>query len=105
MKHTLKDNEQRVTVRNIQKAICEHFDVKISDLKSKRRTKNIAVARQVAMYLCRKYTATSYPAIGAEFGGRDHSTVIHASKTIARKATTDPEIKATVERLERQLKS
>ena len=105
LKHTLKENEQRVTVRNIQKAICEHFDVKISDLKSKRRTKNIAVARQVAMYLCRKYTATSYPAIGAEFGGRDHSTVIHASKTIARKATTDPEIKATVERLERQLKS
>ncbi len=104
LKHTLKENEQQVTVRNIQKAICEHFDVKISDLKSKRRTKNIAVARQVAMYLCRKYTATSFPAIGAEFGGRDHSTVIHASKTIERKATTDPEIKATVERLERQLK-
>lgn len=105
LKHTLKENEKRVTVRNIQKAICEHFDVKISDLKSKQRTKKVAVARQVAMYLCRKYTATSYPAIGAEFGGRDHSTVIHASKTIARKTTTDPDIKATVERLERQLKS
>lgn len=105
LKHTLKDNEKQVTVRNIQRAICEHFEVKISDLKSKRRTKNIAVARQVAMYLCRKYTATSYPAIGAEFGGRDHSTVIHASKTIERKAATDPQIKAVVERLERQLKS
>ena len=104
LKHTLKENEEKVTVRNIQRAICEHFDVKISDLKSKQRTKKVAVARQVAMYLCRKYTATSYPAIGAEFGGRDHSTVIHASKTIERKATTDPEIKATVERLERQLK-
>ncbi|MDE0212814.1 MAG: chromosomal replication initiator protein DnaA [Deltaproteobacteria bacterium] len=104
LKHTLRENEEKVTVRNIQRAICEHFDVKISDLKSKQRTKKVAVARQVAMYLCRKYTATSYPAIGAEFGGRDHSTVIHASKTIARKATTDPEIKATVERLERQLK-
>ncbi len=103
LKHTLKENEKKVTVRNIQKAICDHFDVKISDLKSKQRTKKVAVARQVAMYLCRKYTATSYPAIGAEFGGRDHSTVIHASKTIARKTTTDPEIKATVERLERQL--
>ena len=105
LRHTLKDNEKQVTVRNIQKAICEHFDVKISDLKSKRRTKNLALARQMAMYLCRKYTATSFPAIGAEFGGRDHSTVIHASKSIEKKTVSDPSIKATVERLERQLKN
>ena len=105
LQHTLRETEKQVTVRNIQKAICDHFDVKISDLKSKRRTKNLALARQLAMYLCRKFTATSYPAIGAEFGGRDHSTVIHADKTIARKAVTDPLIKATVERLERQIKN
>ena len=103
--HTLKDNEKQVTVRNIQKAICDHFDLKISDLKSKRRTKDLALARQMAMYLCRKHTSTSYPAIGAAFGGRDHSTVIHASKTIARKSVTDPLVKATVERLERQIKN
>ena len=103
--HTLKDNEKQVTVRNIQKAICDHFDLKISDLKSKRRTKDLALARQMAMYLCRKHTSTSYPAIGAAFGGRDHSTVIHASKTIARKSITDPLVKATVERLERQIKN
>ena len=105
LRDTLKDNEKQVTVRNIQKAICDHFDLKISDLKSKRRTKNLALARQMAMYLCRRFTATSYPAIGAEFGGRDHSTVIHASKTIARKAVDDPSIKATVDRLVRQLKN
>ena len=105
LQHTLKDNEKQVTVRNIQKAICEHFDVKISELKSKRRTKNLALARQMAMYLCRKFTATSFPAIGAEFGGRDHSTVIHASKTIEKKTVTDPYVKATVERLVRQLKN
>ena len=105
LRHTLKDNEKQVTVRNIQKAICEHFDVKISDLKSKRRTKNLALARQMAMYLCRKYTGTSFPAIGAEFGGRDHSTVIHASKSIEKKTVTDPSIKATVDRLVRQLKN
>ena len=105
LRHTLKDNEKQVTVRNIQKAICEHFDVKISDLKSKRRTKNLALARQMAMYLCRKFTATSFPAIGAEFGGRDHSTVIHASKTIEQKTVTDPYVKATVDRLVRQLKN
>lgn len=105
LQHTLKDNEKQVTVRNIQKAICDHFDVKISELKSKRRTKNLALARQMAMYLCRKFTATSYPAIGAEFGGRDHSTVIHASKSIEKKTVSDPNIKATVERLVRQLKN
>ena len=105
LRDTLKDNEKQVTVRNIQKAICDHFDLKISDLKSKRRTKNLALARQMAMYLCRRFTATSYPAIGAEFGGRDHSTVIHASKTIAKKAVDDPSIKATVDRLVRQLKN
>lgn len=105
LRHTLKDNEKQVTVRNIQKAICEHFDVKISDLKSKRRTKNLALARQMAMYLCRKFTSTSFPAIGAEFGGRDHSTVIHASKTIEQRTVTDPNIKATVDRLVRQLKN
>ena len=105
LRHTLKDNEKQVTVRNIQKAICEHFDVKISDLKSKRRTKNLALARQMAMYLCRKFTSTSFPAIGAEFGGRDHSTVIHASKTIEQKSVTDPYVKATVDRLVRQLKN
>ena len=105
LRDTLKDNEKQVTVRNIQKAICDHFDVKISELKSKRRTKNLALARQMAMYLCRRFTATSYPAIGAEFGGRDHSTVIHASKTIAKKAVDDPSIKATVDRLVRQLKN
>ena len=105
LRDTLKDNEKQVTVRNIQKAICDHFDLKISDLKSKRRTKDLALARQMAMYLCRRFTATSYPAIGAEFGGRDHSTVIHASKTIAKKAVDDPSIKATVDRLVRQLKN
>ena len=105
LRHTLKENEKQVTVRNIQKAICDHFDVKISDLKSKRRTKNLALARQMAMYLCRRFTATSYPAIGAEFGGRDHSTVIHASKTIAKKAEDDPFVKAAVDHLVRQLKN
>ena len=105
LRHTLRDNEKQVTVRNIQKAICDHFDVKISDLKSKRRTKNLALARQMAMYLCRKFTSTSFPAIGAEFGGRDHSTVIHASKTIEQKTVTDPTIKATVDSLVRQLKN
>lgn len=105
LRHTLRDNEKQVTVRNIQQAVMDNFDVKLSDLKSKRRTKNLALARQVAMYLCRKFTSTSFPAIGAEFGGRDHSTVIHASRTVEKKILIDSNLKATVDRVVRQLKN
>jgi chromosomal replication initiator protein len=56
------------------------------------------------MYLCRKHTSTSFPAIGTMFGGRDHSTVIHASKTIEQKIKNDPTMRATLERIEKSLK-
>lgn len=105
LRHTLKDNEKQVTVRNIQNAVADHFDVKVSDLKSKRRPKNQVLARQVAMYLCRKFTSTSFPAIGAEFGGRDHSTVIHATRAVEKKLLGDSNLKATVDRVVRQLKN
>ncbi len=85
--------------------ICEHFNVKIGELKSKRRTRNIALPRQLAMYLCRQYTSTSFPVIGSKFGGRDHSTVIHASKSIEEKIKKDPYIQTTIEKLTRTLKA
>jgi chromosomal replication initiator protein len=103
LRNTLKGPERGVTVESIQKTICDYFNIKIGDLKAKRRTQNIALPRQVAMYLCRKHTETSFPAIGDKFGGRDHSTVIHASKTIQRKIKEDPNMQSTVERLERSL--
>lgn len=103
LRNTLKNAQQEITVENIQKTICDYFNVKIGDLKAKRRTQNIALPRQVAMYLCRKYTETSFPAIGDKFGGRDHSTVIHASKTIERKIKEDPHMQTTIEKLERNL--
>jgi chromosomal replication initiator protein len=101
--NTLKGARRDVTVEGIQKTICEYFDIKLGDLKAKRRTQNIALPRQVAMYLCRKHTDTSYPAIGTMFGGRDHSTVIHASKTIEKKIKEDPNMQTTIEKLERNL--
>ena len=101
--NTLKSAQREITVENIQKTICEYFNVKIGDLKAKRRTQNIALPRQVAMYLCRKYTESSFPTIGDKFGGRDHSTVIHASKTIERKIKEDPHMQTTIEKLERNL--
>ena len=103
LRNTLKGARKEVTVEGIQKTICEYFDIKLGDLKAKRRTQNIALPRQVAMYLCRKHTATSYPAIGSMFGGRDHSTVIHASKTIEKKIKQDPNMQTTIEKLERNL--
>lgn len=103
LRHTLKGADKDVTVENIQKTICEFFNIRIGDLKAKRRTQNIALPRQVAMYLCRKHTETSFPAIGDKFGGRDHSTVIHASKTIERRIKEDPHMQSTIEKLERSL--
>jgi chromosomal replication initiator protein len=102
--NTLKGSQREVSVENIQKTICEYFNLKVNDLKSKRRTKNVALPRQLAMYLCRKHTSTSFPAIGYMFGGRDHSTVIHASKTIEKKIKDDPSMRATLERIEKNLK-
>ena len=104
LRNTLGGIHKEVTVENIQKTICDHFNVRLGDLKSKRRTKNIALPRQVAMYLCRQYTSTSFPVIGSKFGGRDHSTVIHASKSIEEKIKKDPYIQATIEKLAKTLK-
>lgn len=101
--NTLKGAERAVTIESIQKTTCDYFQIKLGDLKAKRRTKNIALPRQVAMYLCRKHTPTSFPVIGDKFGGRDHSTVIHASKAIEKKIKADPYLQATIEKLEKSL--
>ena len=103
LRNTLNGAKREITVENIQKTICDYFNIKLGDLKAKRRTQNIALPRQVAMYLCRKYTEASFPGIGDKFGGRDHSTVIHASRTIERKIKEDPHMQTTIEKLERNL--
>lgn len=103
LRNTLNGAKREITVENIQKTICDYFNIKLGDLKAKRRTQNIALPRQVAMYLCRKYTEASFPGIGDKFGGRDHSTVIHASKTIERKIKEDPHMQTTIEKIERTL--
>lgn len=105
LRNSLNLTHREVTIENIQKAVCDHFNLKLGELKSKRRTKSIALPRQVGMYLCRKYTSTSFPTIGDKFGGRDHSTVIHASKTIEKKIKEDPDMQATIDKLVRFLKT
>jgi chromosomal replication initiator protein len=103
LRNMLKGAERDITVESIQKTICDYFHIKIGDLKAKRRTKNVVLPRQVAMYLCRKHTEVSFPTIGDKFGGRDHSTVIHASKNIEQKIKADPSMQSTIEMLERNL--
>ena len=73
---------RQITVENIQKTVADYYKIKVSDLFSKKRTRQIARPRQVAMWLCKEVTPHSYPTIGDAFGGRDHTTVIHAVRTI-----------------------
>ena len=103
LRNLLKGAERDLTVESIQRITCDFYHINLGDLKAKRRTRNIALPRQVAMYLCRKHTATSFPTIGDKFGGRDHSTVIHASKTIEKKIKADPSMQSAIASLERNL--
>jgi chromosomal replication initiator protein len=99
LKYLLDNREKIITNELVQKVVAEAFGVKISDLKSKRRTKAIVLPRQVAMYLCRTLAGSSLPETGNFFGGKDHSTVIHACKVIEEKKEKDPELRARIEML------
>src|SRR5579862_6814653 len=101
----LRDKESSITIEAIQKAVCEFFSIRPADLRSKKRTRAVAVPRQVAMYLCRRYTDASYPTIGERFGGRDHSTAIHAAQVVEQRIKDDPTFRAALERLQRMLES
>jgi chromosomal replication initiator protein len=96
--------ERRVTVDEIQKLTADHFGLKQADLLSERRTRSVARPRQVAMWLCKQHTTRSYPDIGRRFGGRDHTTVLHAVKKIEELLTSDDQIARDVEALTRKLR-
>ncbi|MHC1761840.1 MAG: chromosomal replication initiator protein DnaA [Negativicutes bacterium] len=87
-----KDKSSQVTPQRIQDIVAAHFRIKIEDLVSKRRTRNVTVPRQLAMYLCRELTDWSLPKIGEFFGGRDHTTVIHAYEKVNRERQEDSRI-------------
>ena len=93
------------TVEEIQRLICKHFNINLGDLKSKTRLKNITLPRHIAMYLCRKHTSMPSAFIGFKFGGRDHSTVVHALKSLERKIRQDPWILASILALEKDLQA
>ncbi len=97
--------EKEITVEEIQRVICKQFKVNLGDLKSKKRLKKIILARHIAMYLCRKHTSMPAAFIGFKFGGRDHSTVLHALKSLRRKIDQDPWILASILALEKDLQT
>ncbi len=92
------------SIENIQKAVSRYFKIRLSDLKSQRRLKVITEPRQIAMYLCKKINKASYPEIGKKFGGKDHSTVIHAVKKIDKKIEEDKEFRNIIFAIENQIK-
>ena len=95
-KDTLQDltlfQERKISIENIQKTVAEYFSIRVSDLKSKRRNRQIARPRQMAMALAKELTSMSLPDIGDAFGGRDHTTVIHACKKVDELVKTDAKI-------------
>jgi chromosomal replication initiator protein len=103
--YTIQDQKRNVTGEEIQKAVAEHFQLKISDLRSKNRTKTLVVPRHIAMYLCREISKTSFPEIGRLFGGKDHSTVIHACRMIEKLRDTDLATRSLLDSLTKRLKN
>ena len=99
-----QNNKKTVTIELIQQVVAKHFNLKVEDMKTKKRTQAIAFPRQIAMYLCREMTDASLPKIGEEFGGRDHTTVIHAFDKIRKSLKTDPNLDMTIKKIISELK-
>ncbi len=106
-KDTLKDVlgsvDRVLTVEEIQKNVAEYYKIKLGDLTGKRRIKSLALPRQLAMYLCRKHIKSSFPEIAEKFGGKDHTTVLHAFNKIQNSLETDRVLKDQVSSLESNL--
>ncbi len=105
LKNIIVENNKEITIDRIQKTVAEYYQIKTTDIKSQKRLKNIVFPRQIAMYISRNMTNLSYPEIGDKFGGKDHSTIIHAIKKIEEKMSKDMSLKMTVDKLMEKLLS
>ena len=103
LRDLLRANDRRVTIEEIQKRVAEHFNIKQSDMQSPRRARQVARPRQVAMFLAKQLTTRSLPEIGRKFGGRDHTTVMHAVKKVEELCAADSAFLEDVELLKRML--
>lgn len=98
-----KGYSEKNSVNRIQRIVAEYFQVSVEDMKSKKRSANLAFPRQVAMYLCRKLTNESFPKIGIEFGGKDHSTVMHSVEKIENEIISNKELANIIEKLKKEI--
>ncbi len=103
LRDLLVAQDKQVTIENIQKVVAGYFKIRVNDLSSPKRTRTVARPRQIAMSLAKELTKHSLPEIGNAFGGRDHSTVIHATKRVAALRESDPNIEEDYRNLRRQL--
>ena len=93
-----------ITIENIQKTVADYYNIKVAEMHSKRRPANIALPRQIAMYLAKELTQHSLPEIGANFGGRDHTTVMHAVRKITQERAGNAELNHEIHVLEQMIK-
>ncbi|WHY72411.1 chromosomal replication initiator protein DnaA [Fictibacillus enclensis] len=94
-----------ITIHHIQEIVGRHYNIKLEDFTAKKRTKSVAFPRQIAMYLARELTDNSLPKIGEEFGGRDHTTVLHAHEKISKLMVSDQQLQKSIKEIHDQLKS
>src|SRR5204862_2656676 len=95
------EEEKVITIDQIQRKVCDFFGIKVSDLKAQNRTKAVAFPRQIAMYLSRQLTHASLSELGRAFGGKDHTTVLHAVDKVRALIQDDPQLKRTIDTLTR----
>ncbi|UCG39622.1 MAG: chromosomal replication initiator protein DnaA, partial [bacterium] len=103
LKNFLEQRKKAITIEDIQRKISSHFNIKVSDLKSKKKNKVFIAPRHTAMFLARQLTGLSLPEIGRQFGGRDHSTVLHAVQKVENLAKGDPSFQGTLDQLIKEL--
>jgi len=99
------DRNKHFNIATIMTATASHFDIKIAEMKSKKRSRQISIPRQIAMYLCREHTKLSLPEIGRHFGGKDHTTVIFAHKKCSRLINEDNDLKKTIKTIIENIES
>jgi len=104
LRSIIAEESSGVTVELIQKTIAAHYGLKVADLKSKNNSRKVAVPRQVAMYLCKTLTKSSFPEIGREFGGKHHTTVLHSVNKIAQLSEKDADFHKAINNLIADLK-
>ena len=103
LRDLIGEKKKIVAMEDIQEVVCAQFHIKINELKSRRRSKTLVHPRQIAMYLCRELTDASYPEIGRHFGGKDHTTIIHACRQVSKAKDADTQLHATLENLKERI--